>query len=130
MRTTCSAIFLVVLCAVAGPPAFASADILTDANLVARASALFTNKDSPADRILGIHHGKQVILDVLCGDICPANTVRIIHYLAPPDSACVQSGADVVSLQVAGGIAASQQSFCVPHILVAHKLYTDRPYRK
>ena len=121
---------VLLLGTIAGRAASASTDALSDADLIARASAVFASKDSPADRILGVHRGKQVVLDVICGDICPAYTARIIHYLAPPDASCVQSGADTVSVQVPRGIAAGQESFCVPHVLVAHKLYTDRPYQK
>lgn len=119
-----------VLGTLAGQAAEASTDMLSDAELLARASAVFASKDLPADRILGVHRGRQVILDVRCSDLCPAYTVRIIHYLAPPDVTCIQSGADTVDIQVPQGIASAQQGFCVPHVLVAHKLYTDRPFQK
>ncbi len=121
---------LVLACAAVSAGAHASTDALSDADLLARASAVFSSKDSPADRILGVHRGKQVILDVVCGDVCPANTVRIIHYLAPPDAACIQAGADTVDVQVPRGIASAPQSFCIPHVLVAHKRYSDRPFQK
>ncbi len=120
----------VVLTTVAAPSARAATDALSDSDLVARALAIFASKESPADRILGVHRGQQVLLEVRCGDVCPAYTVRIIHYLAPADANCVRLGGDVVGIAVPAGIAIMNQDFCIPHVLVARILYTDHPYQK
>lgn len=113
----------------AGVPAWAATDALTDTALVSRASAVFANKESPADRILGIHRGQRVLLEVLCSDACPANTVRIIHYMMPTDDNCTRLGGDIVGVAVSAGLTATIQNFCIPHVLVARRLYTDRPYK-
>lgn len=110
--------------------AFAAADILSDADLVNRAAAIFAKKESPADRILGVYRGQQVFLEVRCSDNCPAATVRIIHYMTPADASCTRLGSDIVGIAVPAGITMMSQDFCIPHVLVRSRLYTDRPYQK
>lgn len=109
-------------------PAAASTDILSDGDLVSRASSAFANKEPPADRILGIHRGQMVMLDVRCADVCPNYTVRIIHYAGAPN--CTQLGGDIVSVDVPRSITTGPEKFCVPHVLVSRRLYTDKPYQK
>ncbi len=119
----------IVFAALAAVPANAAMDTLSDADLVNRASAVFSEKEPPADRILGVHRGNRVIVDVRCGDVCPAYTVRIIHYDIPAGPACSQIGGDSTSVLMPMGITTANQDFCVPHILYTRKLYTDRPYQ-
>jgi hypothetical protein len=105
-------------------------DPLSDAELVGRADAMFAMKDGPADRVLGVHRGALVMVDVRCGDVCPAYTVRIIHYGVDPGPACKQIGGDIASVGVPKGIGVGLQDFCVPHVLYARKRYVDHPYQK
>jgi hypothetical protein len=114
----------------AAAPAFAYSDNVGDTELVRRAGALFSVKEAPADRILGQHNGIAVIADIRCGGTCPANTVRILHYLTAAGPACTRMGADNAAIVVPQGIGAVAQDFCIPHILFARKLYTDRPFQK
>lgn len=110
--------------------ASAAPDVVNDPQLVARASAVFATQDGPADRILGIHHGALVVADIRCGDVCPANTVRVVHYGVEPGPACRQLGGDTASVGMPKGISIDKQDFCIPHALYTRKLYTDRPYQK
>lgn len=120
----------VCIAAVISAPAFAAGDVLSDGDLIARANAVFAVKEAPVDRILGIHKGLPIIVDVRCGDVCPNSTVRIIHYAGAADAACAQTHGDLVSVDVPRSITVGPEKFCVPHALVSRRLYTDRPYQK
>jgi hypothetical protein len=120
---------LAVAAFLAAVPAAASTDALGDGDLVARANAVRSAKDGPVDRILGVHKGAQVFVDVRCSDVCPAYTVRIIHYMIGPGPGCTQLGGDVAAVAVPVGIATMNQDFCIPHVLYQRKLYVDRPYQ-
>lgn len=110
--------------------AYAGADPVTDAELVARATTVMSVKEAPVDRMLGTHKGVPVIVDVRCGDVCPQYTVRIIHYIISPGPECTKLGGDTANIMVPVSITSRPQPFCVPHVLYQQKLYTDRPYQK
>jgi hypothetical protein len=116
----------VVLAAVA-MAAHGAADPIADAGLVARASAVMNVKDAPADRMLGIHKGTSVIVDMRCSGVCPKNTVRIIHYTVEPGADCTKLGGDTASIMVPVSITSHPQTFCIPHVLYSKKLYMDHP---
>jgi hypothetical protein len=107
----------------------AAGDMLSDADLVARANAVMSVKEAPVDRMLGIHKGGAVIVDVRCADVCPQYTVRIIHYTAAPGSDCTRLGGDTASIMVPVSITTHPQPFCIPHVLYGKQLYTDHPYQ-
>jgi hypothetical protein len=111
-------------------PALALTDVLSDAELINRAGAVRSAQEPPADRIIGVHRGARVIVDVRCGDVCPAYTVRIIRYDAEPGAVCTKLGGDIASILVPMAIGVRQQSFCIPHALYQRKLYVDHPYQK
>ncbi|GAA0536404.1 hypothetical protein FHS83_003322 [Rhizomicrobium palustre] len=115
---------------VLGGFAFAAGDQLDDNALVSRAQSVQAVKDPPVDRVLGLHRGLPVVVDVRCGDVCPQNTVRFIHYIGQTEAACAQTRGDIVSVDVPKGITSGQEKFCVPHILVRQKLYIDRPFQR
>ncbi len=110
-------------------PALAVNDVLSDSDLVARANTVFSVKEPPTDRIIGLHKSQLVIVDVRCSDVCPNNTVRIIHYAGAADAVCAQTGADLVTVNVPRSLTLGPEKFCVPHLLVKRRLYTDRPYQ-
>lgn len=130
MRRFTRNVFAIAALAVASGSAYAATDVLNDVELVARVSAAFSAPDGPADRVLGTHRGALVLVDIRCGDVCPAYTVRVVHYGVEPGPACSQLGGDTASVAVPKGIAIGQQDFCVPHILYVRKLYVDHPYQK
>lgn len=114
--------------AAAAMVANAAGDVLTDADLVARANAVMSVKEAPVDRMLGVHKGMPVIVDVRCANVCPQNTVRIIHYAAGPGPDCTKLGGDTASITVPVSISERPQPFCIPHVLYGRQLYTDHPY--
>lgn len=130
MTKTQMAVACAVLSALASSPVQAAGTPLSDGDLVTRATAVQAVKEAPTDRILGLHKGVPVIVDVRCGDVCPQNTVRIIHYTIEPGPACTNLGGDTARIAVPVSIAVMTQPFCVPHVLYRQNLYTDRPYQK
>jgi len=106
-----------------------SAETLTADQLVARATAVFANKEGPKDPLLGTYNGAPVSVLVACGDICPAYTVRVIHYDVPAGKNCAALGGSDMSVIVPYGIAAGPESFCIPDPLVKKDLWSDHPYR-
>lgn len=119
-----------ILLAASAAPALAAMNALSDADLIGRAAQVLRTQQPPVDRIIGVHKGVQVIVDDRCGDVCPANTVRIIRYMIDPGPACSQVGGDGAIVAVPSGIGMVQQTFCIPHILYRRKLYTGRPYQR
>jgi hypothetical protein len=110
--------------------ASAASDPLTDNDLVARANAAMSVKEAPVDRMLGVHKGEPVIVDIRCNDVCPQHTVRIIHYTVDVGPVCTKLGGDTAAISASFSITAIKQNFCIPHVLYRQKLYTDRPYQK
>lgn len=108
----------------------ASTDALSDAALIARTNAVMGVKEAPVDRMLGVHKGAPVIVDVRCGDICPQYTVRIVHYTLDTGPACAKIGGDTAMIAVPAGIGVITQKFCIPHVLFRRKLYNDHPYQQ
>ena len=102
---------------------------LTDDQLVAKATAVFANKDGPAEKLLGMYHGVKVMVLVGCADLCPAYTVRVIHYDKAEKKTCAQLGGHDVSVIVPHGIAAGPEGFCIPDPLYKKDLFSDHPYR-
>lgn len=114
----------------AARPALALNDALGDLDLASRAGAVLAAKETPADRILGLHKGVPVVVDTRCAGSCPASTIRIIHYLGGVDTACLNTHGDIVNVDVPRGMSMGPEKFCVPHILVSRHMYTDKPYSK
>lgn len=110
--------------------ASAANDPLTDADLVASANSVLSVKEAPLDRMLGLHKGTPVIVDVRCGDVCPQYTVRIIRYTIDPGPACTKLGGDTATIGVPMGLVTRPQSFCIPHVLYSKQMYMDQPYQK
>ena len=123
-------LLLVLGVAPLGLAANAANDAVSDGELIARASAVMAEQAAPADRILGLHKGVPVIVDVRCAGNCPASTLRIIRYAIDPGPACAKLNGDTATLMVPVSITSHPQSFCIPHVLYQRKLYTDRPYQK
>ena len=108
----------------------ATTDPVSDSDLVARANAVMSVKEAPPDRMLGVHKGAPVIVDIRCGDVCPQYTVRIIHYTVDVGPTCTKLGGDIAVILVPVSIASVTQKFCIPHVLYQQKLYVDHPFQK
>lgn len=120
----------IVLFAGLGGVAMAAGDPVSDSDLISRAEAVLASKEAPADRILGIHHGLPVLIDIRCGDVCPAYTVRILHYPGQAEAACAQTGGDIATVDVPKSITYGPEKFCIPHILFSRKRFTDKPFQR
>jgi len=107
-----------------------STSTLTDDQLVTHAQAVLANKEGPKDGTqLGVYRGASVAVLVKCGDICPAYTVRVIHFIVPDGKNCAQIGGADMSAIIPHGIAAGPEAFCIPEPLVKKDLWEDHPYR-
>ena len=113
---------LVLAANLAAPPS------LTDAALVAGVVGYKTGQWPPdGTRIIGLHHGIRVVADSSCSDVCPGNTVTVIHYDLAPGPDCRRAhGVDATAL-VPMSIAMVPRHFCVPEILVREKLFRFNP---
>ena len=101
-----------------------AADTLSDGALVAYASQPYDNAQKFLHHdVLGIHHGVEVIADFPCSDICPAYTVRIIHYAVAAGPDCDKIGGRARVATVPVSIAVTRQTFCVPAVLVEKNLH-------
>ena len=109
--------------------ACAHAETLTADQLVAKATAVLANKQGPANGTeLGTFGGVTVAVLVECGDICPAYTVRVIHFVVPEGKNCATLGGRDMSVIVPHGIAAGPEGFCIPEPLVKKDLWQDHPF--
>ncbi len=109
-------LILAALAAASG--AGAAPGVLTDADLLAYAAKPYDKAAMMFHRVtLGLHHGAPVVADFPCSDICPAYTVRIIHYDVGPGPACAKVGGVTETRSVPVSIAVTEQSFCVPAVL-------------
>lgn len=58
----------------------------------------------------GMQHGVAIVADYRCGDVCPDNTIRIIHYDVEPGPKCSAVNGLVESVNT--GLI--EEEFCVP----------------
>jgi len=108
------AAFAALLIAQAAP---APADTVTDAEILAFASAPWDKRDLLARRELGIHRGTRVLVEYRCSDVCPDYTTRVIRYAVAPGPECARIGGVVRDAVIPSGIASSLRSYCVPAVL-------------
>ncbi|HEY1751484.1 MAG TPA: hypothetical protein VGG29_09475 [Caulobacteraceae bacterium] len=103
-------------------PALAQTRQLSDADLVAYAARPFDKEAMMGRQVtLGLHNGAPVVADFPCSDLCPAYTVRIIHYEAPPGPACERIGGVTRNELVPRGIGVAEEPFCVPKPLAGRE---------
>lgn len=68
--------------------------------------------------VLGLLNGSPVVVDFICSDFCPDYTVRVIHYELREDQTCSSVGGVERELRIPVGIAATDEVFCFPKVLV------------
>jgi hypothetical protein len=71
--------------------------------------------------VLGINRGMKVIADYPCSDLCPTDTVRIIHYDRAPGPDCEKAGGVTRDRTVPFSIAFTNRPYCVPKVLDKRK---------
>jgi hypothetical protein len=103
-------------------------DSFTDNTLATYATHYFQSAREQApmgETVIGMMNETKIVADVRCGDVCPAYTVRILHYAVDPGPACKRAGGEVATLAVPISIAVMKKDFCVPGVLYRERLYTD-----
>lgn len=119
-----------LLAATAAVMMASSPDALSADQLVEKAKGVLANREGPPNgTVLGTFHGAPVVVMVKCGDVCPAYTVRVIHFVVPDGKNCAKLGGMDMSVMVPMGISIGPQAFCIPDPLIKKDLWQDRPYR-
>jgi hypothetical protein len=74
----------------------------------------------PGSRVLGKHHGRNLVQTVSCGDFKGrGDCSRVVHYDGS-EEVCSRAGGVVRPLRVHDGIKSSRTRFCFPGILAEH----------
>ena len=108
----------------------ASADTLTDTALSVRANVIIhTQAEIQPDEVLGTHHHTNVLVTTRCSDVCPAYTVRVVHYALEQGPACEAAGGVMAKVITPVGIGAIPKEFCVPTVLFEAKLFEGHPFQ-
>ena len=68
-------------------------------------------------QVLGILDDTNVVVDFICSDLCPANTVRIVHLDLEGSASCDAVRGVERDVLVPVAIAARWQTFCFPRVL-------------
>jgi len=107
-----------------------SGGFMDDDQLVQRAQAFFSDKQNVGvnGTVFGLHKGLKVVLFETCSDVCPAYTVRIIHYDVAMGPKCDAAGGVETAISVPVSIGVTQQDFCIPAVLYQKNLFTDHPF--
>jgi hypothetical protein len=103
----------------------ASPVTLSDHALVRLSKAAVDKRKTGRTELLGVHRGINVLAEYICSDLCPAYTVRIIHYDLRTGPECTARGGMVVQRMVPVGIAVAGRPYCVPQVL-ARQEKSDR----
>ena len=93
---------------------------LTDGELLAYVSCP-VDLDQVGQRIeLGQINGTLVVANHYCSDLCPSNTVRVVHYELQDGKSCTAAGGVEKQITIPMGIGLGQRSFCFPKQVIAH----------
>jgi hypothetical protein len=91
---------------------------LSDADLLSYSRSSFDKRAMEGRRVvLGVHRGVPVVADFPCADVCPANTVRVIHYDIVGETECTRRGGAPRTEWVPEGIGNVPRIFCLPSVL-------------
>lgn len=67
--------------------------------------------------VIGVHNGTKVIEEFHCSDLCPENTVRIVHYDVPEQATCDSIGGVTKSVLVPIAITVKPREYCFPKVI-------------
>jgi len=67
--------------------------------------------------VIGVHNGTKVIEEFHCSDLCPENTVRIVHYDVPETATCDGIGGVSKSVLVPIAITVMPREYCFPKVI-------------
>lgn len=66
---------------------------------------------------IGVYNGTKVIEAFHCSDLCPENTLRIIHYDVPDVESCARIGGVIKQILVPIAITVAPRQFCFPEVI-------------
>jgi hypothetical protein len=91
---------------------------ISEAEVLAYATAPYERAayGSPP-QVLGVLNDATVVVDFICSDLCPSNTVRIIRFELESGVSCADVGGVVRQVLVPIAISAALQEFCFPNVL-------------
>jgi hypothetical protein len=93
---------------------------LSDADLLSYASSSFDQRAMEGKSVvLGVHQGVSVVAEFPCADLCPNNTVRVIHYDVAGETECAQKGGLPRTLWVPEGVGNVPRIYCLPRVIAA-----------
>ena len=93
-------------------------DTLSDAELINIAKQQNRQPQSHTSRsVIGVHHGVNVIEEFQCSDVCPENTMRVVHYDIDDAAQCSNVGGVVKSILTPIAIAVMPKDYCLPAVI-------------
>lgn len=91
---------------------------ISDDQLLSYASAPYDkNRIEKQKDPLGLLNGTPVVADFICSDLCPAYTVRVIHFELGREKNCAAAGGVEKAIRIPVSIAAMDKVFCFPKVL-------------
>ena len=91
---------------------------MTDAQLVQLAKQTYRKPvEGEPNLVVGVHNGTKVIEEFHCSDLCPQNTVRIVHYDVAAGPTCDAIGGVTKSILVPIAITVAPRPFCLPQAI-------------
>lgn len=94
---------------------------MTDAQLVQLAKQTdCTPVEGEPNLVVGIHNGTKVIEEFHCSDLCPQNTVRIVHYDVAAGPTCDAIGGVTKSILVPIAITVMPREYCFPKVIAEY----------
>ena len=92
---------------------------LTEDQLLQYASSPYDEQSFRQSTVaLGKLNGVEVIAEHVCSDVCPAATIRIIHFEVPSGANCTGVGGVDKSIEVPEGTGTATKTYCFPTILI------------
>ena len=92
--------------------------VITDQQLIQLAQQpVVWDDNTKARQEIGEHHGNTVVIETQCSDLCPENTLRIIHYDVPDVESCARIGGVIKQILVPIAITVAPRQFCFPEVI-------------
>jgi hypothetical protein len=114
-----SVTFGVIAAAALAPTVWSCAQTraITDEWVLDYATKPYERRFPMGREVLGTLNDVAVVADFVCSDVCPAYTVRIVHFDVEPGARCTAIGGVERSVTVPIAITATQKVFCFPSVL-------------
>lgn len=73
-----------------------------------------------ARSMIGVHNGINVVEEFICSDICPKNTLRLVHYDIEDSAQCARIGGVTKSILTPVAITVMPKTYCLPAVIVGY----------